>query len=498
MFDIVFLSMEVGLCFLLFFRITSSLIDDYGFPKGDYTYLISDSNSHFSSLIKNSAVDNKTSEDAKPSSFITKNSVVLLDKDGASLIEENKFAAISKKKTFQPPEEPKEHENGLLTEDNRKTEILNDNTAVATANPGDLITEQTENEIPETPVERKTSPPQEESVASAIVVVGCKRVDTIINIALALLKQPEIKNYSMFLSLGCLEFLSKSTFQNVQALSSFTILEYDDAKELGYIPQPFKRIQLHYRFFLHTLFESYHFNRVIILEDDLEVSNSLLQFFEATSPLLDQDETIACISAYNDNAVADNGDSRLLRRSSYFPNLALMFSLRSYNIIWKDQPLDKVTNGWDHWLRIRAATLHMEGVFPVVPRVRHGCTSNSTTAQAIICRKLKVYPLSTERDLNMGDMRYILNENYDRFLLSQFFDPNLIDQAIQLFQLSEEILLKENQTIPDFNPSYQSHVHVELYKHSAVATILKPSNVVNVLLVSREVNFVLLVPMFRN
>ena len=223
--------------------------------------------------------------------------------------------------------------------------------------------------------------------------------------------------------------------------------------------------------------------------DDLELSPSLLNFFEATSPLLDQDETIACISAFNDNAMADKGDPKLLRRSSYFPNLALMFSLRSYNKIWKDQVLTRSTNGWDHWLRIRSASLHMEGVFPVVPRVRHGCSENSTTAKGMVCRKLRVYPLFGEKSMDLGNLNYILGENYDRFLLSQFFDPEKIEQAIQLFSLSEEILLQPNRTIPDFNPSYLSNVNVQVFKHSAVMSILKSSNTVNVLLIVREVAF---------
>lgn len=91
--------------------------------------------------------------------------------------------------------------------------------------------------------------------------------------------------------------------------------------------------------------------------------------------------------------------------------------------------------------------------------------------------------------MDLGNLNYILGENYDRFLLSQFFDPEKIEQAIQLFSLSEEILLQPNRTIPNFNPSYLSNVNVQVFKHSSVMSILKSSNTVNVLLIVREVAF---------
>ena len=430
---------------------------------------------------------NKSSDDMKSSLPIARNSVVLINKDGAGFAEEKVYAAANEHEKDQIQEKPKEHGVFFMAKDTALVDNPSNSTIIPVSGGGNRTSLQTETERPKVNSSTATPVHQMNKRTSAIVVVGCKRKNYIISIAHTLQKLPEIENYSLFLSLGCLEFLKKPHFDNVKELSAFTILEFDDMKMMGFIPKPFKRIQLHYRFFLQALFESYHFNRVIVLEDDLELSPSLLHFFEATSPLLDRDETIACISAYNDNAVADTGDAKLLRRSSYFPNLALMFSLQSYNKLWKDQPLTRVTNGWDHWLRVRAASLHMEGVFPVIPRVRHGCSANSTTAQNSICKKLKGYPLFPEKSADLGNMDYILSENYDRFLLSQFFDPEKIEQAIQLFSLSEEILLKENKTLPDFYPSYQSNVNVEVYKPSAISSILKPSNTVNVLLLVREV-----------
>ena len=479
---------KYGLVRRLFFRFTINFIEEYGAPKGDHTYLISDSYTQLSPVIGHASFFPNTSDGTQPSKLITRKQVASNEHKEASLKEIGEMnSVINEHDKSDTLNLPREHGDVTMAKATQLLDNQNKNTATEAPNNSDLVPEETKHETPKELVQ--TIPPvhQMNSQTSAIVVVGCKRLNYVTSMARALEKQPEIGKYSLFLSLGCLEFLNKDHLQDVKELANYTILEYDDAKQLGWIPKPFKRIQLHYRFFLQVLFESYHFNRVIILEDDLELSPSLLNFFEATSPLLDQDETIACISAFNDNAMADKNDPKLLRRSSYFPNLALMFSLRSYNKIWKDQALTRSTNGWDHWLRIRSASLHMEGVFPVVPRVRHGCSEHSTTAKGIVCKKLRIYPLFEEKSMDLGNLNYIKSENYDRFLLSQFFDPEKIERAIQLFSLSEEILLQPNRTIPDFEPSYLSNVNVQVYKSSAITSILKHSNTVNVLLIVREV-----------
>ncbi|CAN0542781.1 unnamed protein product, partial [Ectocarpus sp. 12 AP-2014] len=44
--------------------------------------------------------------------------------------------------------------------------------------------------------------------------------------------------------------------------------------------------------------------KVIILEEDLEIAPDFFEYFSAMAPLLDSDETLMAVSAWNDNGQA--------------------------------------------------------------------------------------------------------------------------------------------------------------------------------------------------
>jgi hypothetical protein len=65
--------------------------------------------------------------------------------------------------------------------------------------------------------------------------------------------------------------------------------------------QPFARIAGHYGWFLQRAFDASHHTHVVILEDDLDVADDFLTLFVNAAPQLDADETLMCVSAWNDN-----------------------------------------------------------------------------------------------------------------------------------------------------------------------------------------------------
>jgi hypothetical protein len=73
------------------------------------------------------------------------------------------------------------------------------------------------------------------------------------------------------------------------------------------------KIASHYKWALTQLFNKRKFERVIILEDDMEIAPDFFKYFEATSHLLDNDRTLLAVSAWNDNGqtqfVHDSGKS---------------------------------------------------------------------------------------------------------------------------------------------------------------------------------------------
>ena len=94
--------------------------------------------------------------------------------------------------------------------------------------------------------------------------------------------------------------------------------------------QGYAYLSVHYGWALRTLFGlgsggeggQGPYAGVIILEEDIEISADFFSYFNATARLLDQDESLLCVSAYNDNGQGQYaGDPRAVHRSDFFPGL---------------------------------------------------------------------------------------------------------------------------------------------------------------------------------
>lgn len=124
-------------------------------------------------------------------------------------------------------------------------------------------------------------------------------------------------------------------------------------------------------------------------------------------------------------SLAETPDPLRLHRAANFPNLGLLFSARTYFLLWANQPLHVTTNGWDHWLRIRVHSLGMDCVYPSLPRVRHLASANSTTAHGVLSKKLSRYPMDEEGPVDLGDIRYLVKEMYERSIVEMLVEEGV-------------------------------------------------------------------------
>lgn len=131
-----------------------------------------------------------------------------------------------------------------------------------------------------------------------------------------------------------------------------------------------KRIATNYKYALGWALEDRfaHAPGVIVVEDDLLFSPDFATYFEAVSPLLDQDPSVFVISAWNDNGFFEKADPRLLLRTSYFPGLGWLLPRK----LWMEELKDNwPKTHWDHWLRDFKRHRGRDCVFPMVPRTFH-------------------------------------------------------------------------------------------------------------------------------
>jgi len=134
---------------------------------------------------------------------------------------------------------------------------------------------------------------------------------------------------------------------------------------------PLAKIAHHFRFVMEEAFMIKGHTHLLLLEDDLVPAPDFLQLFLSTAPLLTQDPTLWCISAWNDNGLKNLAqDQERLFRTDYFPGLGWMLTRQLWEElrqIWPESP----STGWDHWMRLSTVSKGRECVVPEVPRTKH-------------------------------------------------------------------------------------------------------------------------------
>ena len=130
-------------------------------------------------------------------------------------------------------------------------------------------------------------------------------------------------------------------------------------------------LAVHYKWALDRVFAGNH-SHVIIVEDDLLLSPDALHMFAASAPLLDADDTLWCISAWNDNGARDlvsSSEYYALRRTAFFPGLGWMMTATTWHAAVAPAWPRPWAGDWDWHMRLAPGVGgSRECVHPVVSR----------------------------------------------------------------------------------------------------------------------------------
>lgn len=114
------------------------------------------------------------------------------------------------------------------------------------------------------------------------------------------------------------------------------------------------RISQHYYFSLNELFNYYSTSDfAIIFEEDLIVSPDVFSYFSQTKHLLQEDPSLYCISAWNDNSYThSSSDEKLCYRVEGMPGLGWLLTRKLWiNELKPKWPSAKLNYDWDLWMR---------------------------------------------------------------------------------------------------------------------------------------------------
>jgi alpha-1,3-mannosyl-glycoprotein beta-1,2-N-acetylglucosaminyltransferase len=117
----------------------------------------------------------------------------------------------------------------------------------------------------------------------------------------------------------------------------------------------------HYKMLLQLFFVCLKAPRLIFLEEDLEISPDFFSYFAATAPLMDQDSSLMCVSAWNDHGQQGRvRNSSQLYRTDVLPGLGWMLPAAVGLEALPGWP----GAGWDEWMRDQRFTKGRQCVFP--------------------------------------------------------------------------------------------------------------------------------------
>ncbi|RUS90151.1 hypothetical protein EGW08_002118, partial [Elysia chlorotica] len=134
------------------------------------------------------------------------------------------------------------------------------------------------------------------------------------------------------------------------------------------------RISQHYKASLTATFNLYpDAQYAIVIEEDLTISPDFFNYFSQTKHLLDEDPSLYCISAWNDQGYEHSSkDPALLYRVETMPGLGWLLKRSLYKLELEPQwPTPEKQWDWDMWMRSSAVRKERECIIPDISRTYH-------------------------------------------------------------------------------------------------------------------------------
>jgi alpha-1,3-mannosyl-glycoprotein beta-1,2-N-acetylglucosaminyltransferase len=188
-------------------------------------------------------------------------------------------------------------------------------------------------------------------------------------------------------------------------------------KPTAFLKTPVQKIAAHFKFALSEAFDHYHYEFGVFIENDLELAPDALWYFRAAAWLLEEDPSLFCISAWNDNGFKGlvSNEKRLFR-TDYFPGLGWMIRNDTWTQlrgIWPVNP----TTGWDHWVRHGSGLRPRECIVPEVSRSHHFDERGTNVKKGNgMARLLAKMAFSTLQPAELNDFSYLLKDKYEQQL----------------------------------------------------------------------------------
>ncbi|XP_078162032.1 alpha-1,3-mannosyl-glycoprotein beta-1,2-N-acetylglucosaminyltransferase isoform X1 [Carex rostrata] len=288
---------------------------------------------------------------------------------------------------------------------------------------------------------------RDEVPVAAVVVMACNRPDYLERTIQSILKyQTSVASkFPLFISQDgtnadvknkALSFTDVTFMQHID-------LEPVETERPGELIAYYK-IARHYKWALDELFVKRSFNRVIILEDDMEIAPDFFEYFEATATFLDTDKTIMAVSSWNDNGQQQFVyDPEVLYRSDFFPGLGWMLT----KSIWEELSPKWPKAYWDDWVRLKEVHKDRQFIHPEVCRTynfgEHGSSMGQFFQQYLQPIRLN----DVQVNWKSADLSYLKEENFRKKFAKEVSAAKPLqgsDAILKAHNMDEDVRIQYN------------------------------------------------------
>lgn len=262
----------------------------------------------------------------------------------------------------------------------------------------------------------------------AILVFSCNRI-TVQRCLDQLIKyRPSIEQFPIIVSEDCQH---RQTADVIARYGNQIVhIQQPDQSDIEVPPKEKKfkgyfKIARHYGWALNYVFFQLRYDTVIIVEDDLDIAPDFFEYFLGTYPLLVSDNSLWCVSAWNDNGKAglvDDNAADVLYRTDFFPGLGWMLTRQ----LWTELSPKWPKSYWDDWIRQPEQRRNRACIRPEISRTRtFGKTGVSNGM--FYERHLKYIKLNTEFvHFTKMNLTYLLKDNYDINFVNEVYQSTVV------------------------------------------------------------------------
>lgn len=278
-------------------------------------------------------------------------------------------------------------------------------------------------------IKDKLMPKELQNVKIPVLVFACNRVTVTRCLDSLIQYRPDPDQFPIIVSQDCNHDETKDAIENYG--TQVSLIQHPDQSEIQVPPKEKKfkgyfKIARHYGWALNQMFFNFNFSTVIIVEDDLEVAPDFFEYFMGTYPLLLRDNSLWCISAWNDNGkegLVNLQRPDLVYRTDFFPGLGWMLTKN----VWMELYTKWPRAYWDDWIREPLQRRERSCIRPELSRTRtFGKTGVSNGM--FFEKHLKFIKLNEEfvpfTKLNLS---YLLKENYDNDFVKKVYQSPVVN-----------------------------------------------------------------------